>query len=162
MKKSEMKQRSKSILFVCMGNICRSPLAEGVLRHYASEAGGTDVDVDSAATHAYHVGEPPDTRAIAAARRRGIDIANLRARVVVADDFQRFDLIVAMDRENRSLLQQQVSGPGAKLELLMHYAGESDADVPDPYYGDDTAFEHALDLIEAGVRGLIKELRDTR
>lgn len=149
----------KRILFVCMGNICRSPLAEGVLRGVAERAGDIEVEVDSAGTHAYHVGEPPDARAIAAAQRRGFDLRGLRARVVEPDDFLRFDLIVAMDRDNLSLLRRRARGARAELALFMHYAGDDDADVPDPYYGDETAFEHALDLIEAGVASLVATLR---
>lgn len=159
-----MSERSiSSVLFVCMGNICRSPLAEGMLRHAVAATGGDlQLEIDSAGTHAYHVGQPPDPRAIAAARRRGVDIRALRARIVGAEDFHRFDLIIAMDRDNLVLLRERQRGGRAQLALFMGYAGEADADVPDPYYGDDNAFEHALDLIESGVAALLEQLRPTR
>ncbi len=148
----------KRVLFVCMGNICRSPLAEGVFRHLAADE--AEIEIDSAGTHSYHVGQPPDDRAIAAGRRRGFDIGSLRARVVSDADFERFDLIVAMDRDNLSLLRRRAAAAHReRLRLFMHFAGEGDVDVPDPYYGGDTAFEHALDLIERAARGLLEELR---
>lgn len=148
-----------SVLFVCMGNICRSPLAEGVLRGVAARDDAIQLRVDSAGTHAYHVGEPPDPRAIAAAQRRGYDITRLRARTVKAEDFNRFDLIVAMDRDNLSILRQRARGADTELALFMQYAGAAETDVPDPYYGDEHAFEHALDLIEQGIASLIEQLR---
>ncbi len=151
-----------SVLFVCMGNICRSPLAEGVFRHVVGQSEDLDVVVDSAGTHSYHTGESPDSRAIAAAARRSIDIGMLRARAVSASDFEHFDLIVAMDRDNHALLSQQFRAGAARLRLFMQYAGEAEGDVPDPYYGGPEGFELVLDLIERGADGLLAELRRLR
>jgi len=150
------------VLFVCMGNICRSPTAQGVFRKMIAEAGlESSVVVESAGTHAYHVGEPPDPRALQAAKRRGVEIGDLRARQVTQDDFREFDLILAMDWENLALLQQQC--PKAhkhKLHLLMRYAGEHDAaTVPDPYYGGPEGFNTVLDYVEDACQGLIEVVR---
>ena len=149
-----------SVLFVCMGNICRSPLAEGAFRHLVAQGDDIEIDItiDSAGTHNYHTGEPADPRAIAAARRCGIDISMLRARTVSERDFEEFDLVVAMDRDNHALLSQQYSHGANRLRLFMHYAGEDEADVPDPYYGGEEGFELALDLIERGAQSLLAEL----
>lgn len=150
------------VLFVCMGNICRSPTAEAVFREVVRrEARGFDVHVDSAGTHAYHVGEPPDSRAIVAARRRGIGMESLRARVVNRDDFLRFDYLLAMDRQNLEHLQRLApAGHEARIELFLDYAPEAGlSEVPDPYYGGDTGFEQVLDLVEAASRGLLSSLR---
>jgi len=146
------------VLFVCMGNICRSPLAEGVFRQLVASESDVQIDVDSAGTHAYHSGNPPDERAIAAARRRGIDISMLRARTVNEQDFDEYDIVVAMDRSNYSQLRRYRKSAG-RLELFMRYAGQKDADVPDPYYGGTKGFELALDLIERGSRGLLKDIQ---
>jgi protein-tyrosine phosphatase len=150
------------VLFVCMGNICRSPTAQGVFRKMVAEAGlESSVQVESAGTHSYHVGEPPDARALQAAKRRGVEIGDLRARQVTQDDFRDFDLILAMDWENLALLQQQC--PRAhkhKLHLLMRYAGEHDAaTVPDPYYGGPEGFNTVLDYVEDACQGLIEVVR---
>jgi len=150
------------VLFVCMGNICRSPTAQGVFRKMVAEAGLEGaVHVESAGTHAYHVGENPDVRAQAAAKRRGVDLADLRARQVTQDDYREFDLILAMDWENLALLQQQC--PRAhkhKLHLLMRFAGEHDAaTVPDPYYGGPEGFNTVLDYVEDACQGLIEVVR---
>jgi protein-tyrosine phosphatase len=150
------------VLFVCMGNICRSPTAQGVFRKMLAEAGlESIVQVESAGTHAYHVGEPPDARALAAAKRRGVEIGDLRARQVTQDDFRDFDYILAMDWENLALLQQQC--PRAhkhKLHLLMRFAGEHDAaTVPDPYYGGPEGFNTVLDYVEDACQGLIEVVR---
>ena len=150
------------ILFVCMGNICRSPTAEAVFRKVVKEqGGGFDVQVDSAGTHAYHVGEPPDSRAIEAARRRGVAMEHLRARVVTREDFLRFDLLLAMDEENAAHLARLApAGHGDRVRLFMDYATESGRrDVPDPYYGGATGFEEVLDLVEEAARGLLADLR---
>lgn len=150
------------VLFVCMGNICRSPTAEGVFRKMVADAGldGT-VEVDSAGTHAYHVGEPPDLRAQQAAAKRGYDLSDLRARKVAPEDFRDCDLILAMDWENLSLLQQEC--PKAhkhKLHLLMRFAGEHDAAVvPDPYYGGNEGFNTVLDYVEDACQGLLDVVR---
>ncbi len=150
------------VLFVCMGNICRSPTAHGVFRKMVAEAGlDGSVHVESAGTHAYHVGEAPDARAQQAAKRRGVDISDLRARQVSQDDYHNFDLILAMDWENLSLLQQQCPrGQKHKLHLLMRFAGEHDAaTVPDPYYGGSEGFNTVLDYVEDACQGLIEVVR---
>jgi protein-tyrosine phosphatase len=150
-----------SILFVCMGNICRSPTAEGVFRQRARElAPQLRLEIDSAGTHDYHVGEPPDRRAVAAASRRGIDIAGLRARMVEDADFERFDLILAMDRLNHvTLLDRSPPEFHERIRLLMDFAvSPEDEDVPDPYYGGPLGFERVLDLVDDASRGLIAEL----
>jgi protein-tyrosine phosphatase len=149
------------ILFVCMGNICRSPTAEGVFRRLVEErAPDLDLEIDSAGTHDYHVGEPPDRRAIAAASRRGIDLGRLRARQVEDADFERFDLIVAMDRLNReSLLERSPAGRHERIRLFMEFAGRREVeDVPDPYYGGPVGFEQVLDLAEDAAAGLLEEV----
>ena len=150
------------ILFVCLGNICRSPTAAGVLRTLAArEAPELSIEVDSAGTAAYHVGEPPDPRTRQAAARRGYDLSALRARIVEPGDFERFDLIVAMDRENLRVLRRRAP-PAAheRLRLLLEFAPEAGPeDVPDPYYGGPNGFDEVLDLIEAAARGLLAHLR---
>lgn len=146
------------ILFVCMGNICRSPTAEAVFRELVRvRAPHLDIEVDSAGTHDYHVGDPPDARAIAAARRRGIELAHLRARMVEAEDFQRFDLIVAMDRLNRAtLLERSPESCRSRVRLFTEFGPDSAIeDVPDPYYGGALGFERMLDLIEEAAAGLL-------
>ena len=151
------------VLMVCLGNICRSPTAEGVLRHLAAkEAPGLALEVDSAGTADYHIGAPPDARSQRAALRRGIDIGSLRARQVVADDFARFDLILAMDAENlRELQALQPRNSRAALKRFLDYAPEMEVrDVPDPYYGKPAAFEKVLDLTTAAARGLLAALQE--
>lgn len=149
------------ILFVCMGNICRSPTAEGVFRAQVQAAGLDNlIATDSAGTHGYHVGDPPDRRAISAAARRGIDISDLRARRVQTDDFQRFDLVLAMDRSNLGRLARlcppdAVAWPRLFMDFAPHIATP---DVPDPYYGGPDGFEHVLDLAEEASRGLLDHL----
>ena len=151
------------ILFVCMGNICRSPTAEGVFRRKIEEAGLDHlVEIDSAGTHAYHVGEAPDPRAREAAARRGIDLSALRARQARADDFERFDYILAMDRDNYRGLEYLAgqSGGDGRLQLFLEFARRHHEDeVPDPYYGGDHGFEQVLDMIEDASEGLIEHLR---
>ena len=149
------------ILFVCMGNICRSPTAEGVFRYVlAQRAPDLEVEIDSAGTHDYHVGSPPDRRAIEAARRRGIDLSPLRARQVRPEDFERFDLILAMDEENLEELQRRApSGIHRRIRLLMDFAPDAvSRRVPDPYYGGSQGFEEVLDLLEEASEGLLNEL----
>lgn len=150
------------ILFVCLGNICRSPTAEGVLRTIAArEYPGLSLEVDSAGTADYHVGEPPDRRSVAAARRRGYDLAGLRARQLQSADFRRFDCILAMDRSNLAELERQrKAGATARLALFLGEAGEKPDEVPDPYHGSVEDFERVLDLCERGARGLLAALRD--
>jgi len=152
------------ILFVCMGNICRSPTAEGVVNNIIINNGMSGlIKVDSAGTHGYHVGEPPDPRTCEAALRRGIDLSGLRARKVVPEDFERFDLLLAMDRDNLALLQRGARPEHqAKLGLFMNYASRFDADdVPDPYYGGERGFELVLDMSEDAGQGLIRALQRT-
>jgi len=149
------------VLMVCMGNICRSPLAEGVLRHrLAMRSEPLPVEVDSAGTHGYHHGAPPDARARTAALRRGVDIATLRARPVVAEDLLRFDLILAMDEDNHSfLLQMADEEQQARIRLYLEFASKARLrSVPDPYYGGPAGFERVLDLVEDATEGLLSEL----
>jgi protein-tyrosine phosphatase len=138
-----------------MGNICRSPTAEGVMRRLIEDE-GLDIEIDSAGTGGWHVGEPPDERATLAARRRGVTLAGA-ARQVKASDFRRFDMLVAMDRGNlRELLDLAPDDEArAKVRLLV-----PDADVPDPYYGGDRGFEDVLDMVESACRELLDELRE--
>ena len=149
------------ILFVCLGNICRSPTAEAVLRSLAArEAPELPLEVDSAGTADYHVGQPPDPRTRAAAARRGYDLSALRARTVEAGDFERFDLILAMDRENLQALKRRApSHAHERLRLFLEFAPDSPEDVPDPYYGGTKGFEEVLDLVETASRGLLAHLR---
>jgi protein-tyrosine phosphatase len=150
------------ILFVCMGNICRSPTAEGVMRRLVAEAGLADrVEIDSAGIGDWHVGRPPDERATEAARLRGLALAGT-ARQVRPDDFERFELLIAMDRANaRALLGWAPDEESAeKVRLLREFdPSATDLDVPDPYYGGDHGFETVLDMVEAACRGLLDELR---
>jgi len=147
-----------------MGNICRSPTAEGVFRAYVRQhAPEIAIEIDSAATHDYHVGEPPDRRSIAAAGRRGIDLSGLRARQVTAADFERFDLIVAMDRLNHVTLLDRCPTPHhPRIRTLLEFAAGRGHDVPDPYYGGPEGFETVLDLVEAAAPGLLAELAGAR
>lgn len=153
---------TRRVLFVCLGNICRSPTAEAVFRDLLSREGaGLAVEVDSAGTHGYHTGEPPDARAIQAAARRGIDMSELRARRVEPSDFERFDLVLAMDEQNyRRLHRQAPAAYRHRVRLFLEYAPElGRRDVPDPYYGGATGFEEVLDLVEQAGRGLLAALR---
>lgn len=150
------------VLMVCMGNICRSPTAHGVLRHKLVEAElDQRVAVDSAGTHAYHVGSPPDARSQAHAQRRGYRFDDLRARAVADADFEHFDLILAMDWDNLALLEERC--PPAqrhKLRRLTEFCQRHDSPtVPDPYYGGDAGFEQVLDLVEDACDGLLQHLR---
>jgi protein-tyrosine phosphatase len=151
------------VLFVCSGNICRSPTAEGVFRGFVEEAGlGAQVGVDSAGLGAWHVGEAPDGRAQAAARQRGFDLAGQRARQVKTADFDRFDYVVGMDRQNRTgLLGLCPRGAEDRLHLFLDFApATGEAEIPDPYYGAGDGFERVLDLVEAASRGLLAHIRD--
>jgi protein-tyrosine phosphatase len=151
------------VLFVCLGNICRSPTAEGVLRHLvAQQAPHLKIEIDSAGTADYHIGAPPDLRSQSAALRRGIDISGLRARQVTQEDFARFDLILAMDRENlRELEAMKPVNSRASIKLFLDYAPDLNLrDVPDPYYRDAAAFEQVLDLTSAASRGLLASLEE--
>jgi protein-tyrosine phosphatase len=152
-----------SVLMVCMGNICRSPTAEGVFRHLVQQAGLQDrILIDSAGTHDYHVGSPPDERSQEHARKRGYELSGLRARQVSRQDFERFDLILAMDWENLQLLEEDC--PPAqrhKLRRLMEFAPAGLGEVvPDPYYGGRQGFETVLDHVEAACQGLLAHIRE--
>jgi len=150
---------SLRILFVCMGNICRSPTAEGILRAKLEAAGlAADVELDSAGTGDWHVGKAPDSRAIQAAAGRGYDIGGLRARQVTEDDFRRFDLILAMDQDNLAWLEQLRPDKGAVPELFLARQGLAVDEVPDPYYGGAAGFERVLDLLESACDGLVAEV----
>lgn len=151
-----------SVLFVCMGNICRSPTAEGVFRHFVHEAGLADrIKIDSAGTHAYHTNQPADRRASAAAERRGYSLADIRARRIQPEDFESFDYIVAMDLLNQiTLVDQADAEHHDKIKLFLEYASADVDEVPDPYYGGATGFERVLDLVEDASRGLLETLSD--
>jgi low molecular weight protein-tyrosine phosphatase len=149
------------ILFVCLGNICRSPMAEGVFRRLVEEQGlAHRFEVDSAGLGAWHLGQAPDTRAQAAARSRGIDISGQSARQVDHEDFDRFDLLLVMDRSNLAELRRRAPAEAqAKIRPFLDFAPEAGTkDVPDPFYGGSEGFNHALDLIEAASRGLLASL----
>jgi protein-tyrosine phosphatase len=152
------------VLFVCLGNICRSPTAEGVFRKLVAEAGlHAHIEIDSAGTHAYHIGAPPDPRAQAAARLRGIDLSSLRGRQATHHDIERFDYVLAMDRENyENLLAICPSGLERKIELFMRFAAARlEDEVPDPYFGGSAGFDRVLDMIEEAAQGLLEEIRRT-
>lgn len=149
------------VLFVCMGNICRSPTAEGVFRHLVGQQGlSAEIIIDSAGTHDYHVGDPPDARSQAAAARRGYDLSTLRARQVARDDFRAFDYILAMDETNlRQLRQQCPEDCRDRLKLFLEFADDGAVrEVPDPYYGGAQGFEQVLDLVEQAARGLLRNI----
>ena len=150
------------VLFVCMGNICRSPTAKGVFEDLLRREGlDARLEVDSAGTHAYHAGSAPDARAQAAARRRGIDISGQSARQVQGGDFEYFDYILAMDRENLALLQEMCPPHFAhKLSLMLEYAPHLELEeVPDPYYGNSSGFERVLDMVLEASEGLLRDIR---
>lgn len=153
------------VLMVCMGNICRSPTAEGVFRSVIEQAGLQDqVEVDSAGTHAYHIGESPDGRSQQAAVRRGYDLSAQRARRVTAQDFEEFDYVLAMDSDNYHGLERLCAPEHRhKLYRFLEFAPELGVqDVPDPYYGGGSGFEGVLDLVEAASMGLLEELRSKK
>lgn len=149
------------VLMVCMGNICRSPMAQGVFEHLVAEAGLAPMfEIDSAGTHAYHVGEPPDRRAQETALRRQIDLRSQRARQVEVTDFSRFDYVLAMDRQNLTALQRLCPPEHQhKLSLYLDYAPHiGEEEVPDPYYGGPSGFERVYDMVEAAGRGLLDHI----
>jgi protein-tyrosine phosphatase len=153
------------ILFVCLGNICRSPTVEGVARALAPrEASQLALHFDSAGTAGYHVGDPPDARSVRAALARGYDLSALRARQLAVDDFRRFDLLLAMDERNLAHMRQIAPGGFAdRAQLFLSFAPETGyRAVPDPYYGEAAGFDTVLDLAEHGVRGLFRALTDRR
>jgi protein-tyrosine phosphatase len=150
------------VLFVCMGNICRSPTAQGVFERLLEDHGLTDIiEIDSAGTHAYHVGERPDARASAAALKRGIDLSTQQARRISPDDFDSFDYVLAMDRDNYDILAAECpSGMESRLRLFLDFAPDLEIrEVPDPYYGGVSGFERVLDMIEQASEGLLAEIR---
>lgn len=152
------------VLFVCMGNICRSPTAEGIFRHLVREAALEEqILIDSAGTHDYHIGKPPDRRAQAAAAQRGYDLSALRGRQVARSDFDEFDYILAMDAENLANLNR-IKPPQYRAQVglfLEHSRRFSEREVPDPYYGGAQGFEHVLDMVEDAAAGLLERiLRD--
>ncbi|MGI9220979.1 MAG: low molecular weight protein-tyrosine-phosphatase [Woeseiaceae bacterium] len=151
-----------SVLFVCMGNICRSPTAEGVFRSYVEKSGLQDtVKIDSAGTHAYHSGEPSDSRAIAAAARRGFSLSEIRARRIEDEDFETFDYVIAMDIENLENLRARAGEQfQSKVSLFLEFSSADEIEVPDPYYGGDAGFERVLDLVEDASRGLLEMLSE--
>lgn len=152
------------ILCVCTGNICRSPTAEAVLRQ-RFDAAGLDVAIDSAGTHGYHIGSSPDRRSQQTGKSRGYDFSGQRARQVEAADFDRFDLILAMDQGHfDSLIRQKLDNSRAEIALMLSFLPPdhdfgTGLDVPDPYYGSEGGFEHVLDLIEAAADGLVLDIR---
>jgi len=151
-----------SVVFVCMGNICRSPTAEAVFRHYVESAGlAGQILVDSAGTHDYHIGDKPDSRAQRAAQQRGYDMSQLRGRQVEPEDFRRFDYVLAMDTANLEILQRIApQGSGSRLGLFLEYARHhAEREVPDPYYGGADGFERVLDMVEDAAQGLLEEIR---
>lgn len=160
-----MTEPKVSVLFVCMGNICRSPTAEGFFRKAVEEAGLSEsVHIESAGTHAYHAGLPPDQRAQAAAERRGVVLSSIRARRVTDEDFETFDYILVMDSENReALLARAPEQHHDKVQLFLEFAGTGRAaEVPDPYYGGTSGFELVLDLVEQAAEGLLSRIRRDR
>ncbi len=154
-----------SVLFVCMGNICRSPTAEAVFRHQVGQAGLQDrIFIDSAGTHDYHIGESPDPRTRQAALRRGYDMSALRGRQVSRADFGSFDYVLAMDNANLSILRSlRPQGAQGSLGLFLDYATRhGEREVPDPYYGGEDGFERVLDLVEDASAGLLSHIRQHR
>ena len=150
-----------SVLFVCMGNICRSPTAEGVFRHVVKQKGLCEkIKIDSAGTHAYHIGEPPDSRSQSTALSRGVDLSTQRARKAISEDFERFDYIIAMDRSNYEGLKQLGQGADlSKLHLFMDFTQDWDnTEVPDPYYGGANGFEQVFDMVESASEGLLSHI----
>jgi protein-tyrosine phosphatase len=150
-----------NVLFVCMGNICRSPTAEGVFRHKVKQANlEEEISIDSAGTHAYHVGNSPDPRAQEAARKRDIDLSQQRARRVNVEDFTKFDYVIAMDESNRDdLLAICPAGYEDRIYLFLDFAECEETEVPDPYYGQGRGFEIVLNLVEQAAVGLLDHIR---
>ena len=156
-----MNQNKVSVLFVCMGNICRSPTAEGVFRHVVLQRNLQDtIEIDSAGTHAYHIGEMPDSRSQSTAKTRGIDLSGQRARKALAEDFERFDYVIAMDRSNfENLKNLRSESSHAKLHLFMEFAsGWDNEEVPDPYYGGDNGFDQVFDMVQSASEGLLAHI----
>lgn len=151
------------VLFVCMGNICRSPTAEAVFRHHVEKAGLLEhIQIDSAGTHDYHIGDAPDARTQRAARKRGYDMSNLRGRQVEVGDFAHFDYVLAMDEANLEMLQRlRPRDAQSHLGLFLEFAERhSEREVPDPYFGGADGFERVLDMVEDAADGLLKQIRE--
>jgi protein-tyrosine phosphatase len=150
-----------SVLFICMGNICRSPTAEAVFRSYVENANlAGQILIDSAGTHDYHIGDAPDLRAKRAAQQRGYDMSGLCGRQVEEGDFRRFDYVLAMDKANLAILKR-LAPPGsvAQVRLFLEYARHhAEREVPDPYYGGADGFEHVLDMVEDAAEGLLQHI----
>ncbi len=148
------------VLFVCMGNICRSPTAQALFQEAVTAAGLDDeITTDSAGTHAYHIGNPPDARAIITALDRGVDMTDLRARQVCEADFEQFNYVVAMDRDNLSLLEASCSPPEQhRLSLMLDWAEGWGDEVPDPYYGGDEGFVRVFDMLTEASQGLLEHI----
>ena len=149
------------VLFVCMGNICRSPTAEGVFRQLIEEQGLADhITIDSAGTCAFHVGEMPDPRARESALRRGVDLSDIRARAFSKEDFSDFDIVLAMDQRNlNSMKDMMPDNCPSEVRLFLEFSSRQEAEVPDPYYGGPQGFEFVLDLIEDASNGLLEHIR---
>lgn len=150
------------VLFICMGNICRSPTAEAVFRHYVENAGLSGrILIDSAGTHDYHIGDAPDARAQRAAQQRGYDMSGLRGRQVEEGDFHRSDYVLAMDKANLAILQRLAPpASDAQVRLFLEYARHhAEREVPDPYYGGADGFERVLDMVEDAAEGLLQHIR---
>lgn len=148
-----------SVLFVCLGNICRSPTAEAVFRSRATAAGLSHIEIDSAGTGDWHIGSPPDQRAIDAGAARGYQLEHLRARQLCADDYERFKYIIVMDQKNlKNVLAGAPEGYEGSVRLFLDFTGKVDAEVPDPYLGGSEAFGQVLDMVEAASDGLINVL----
>ncbi len=151
----------KRILFVCLGNICRSPLAEGVFRHQLAERDSLDIEFDSAGTAAYHQGEPPDERMSETARRHGVSLDGQLARKVTDADFEKFDLILAMDRENLGDLRRRApKSAQSRIQLFRSFDPEVGEDVPDPYYGGADGFEEVFEIAQRSCAALLNHLED--
>lgn len=152
------------VLFVCLGNICRSPTAEGVFRRTLEQAGMAEaVQIDSCGVSDWHIGKAPDARAQQAALLRGIDLSGLRARQLSEQDFHDFDYVLGMDQDNlRAMRDLKPANSQAHVGLLLDFAGTPGAEVPDPYYGGDEGFENVLNMIEAASAGLIQHLKRER
>ena len=155
-------QEKVRVLFVCMGNICRSPTAEGVFRHLVTQKNlQSRIETDSAGTHAYHVGEQPDRRAQLAAKQRGLDLSDLRARRVMLVDYESFDYILAMDNDNYNILvSQSPAHAKPKIKLFMDFAAQrNEQEVPDPYYGGQRGFDIVYEMVEAASQGLLEDIK---